>query len=157
MSRRKTTAGQPKIQREVKTEERTVIQERIRTKLSLVFVGVLALESAAFVQMLGVDKQSFDVPLFITLACFAISLPTLGLSIYVLELERLYGNTLKFKHEDTLAAISLTSGFFGIIGIFAHFSILLGALFFIVTLISFLAWFSFELQVRRRLFNKKCK
>jgi len=95
--------------------------------------GTLGVGVVTVIQLLQLD--SLDVPLWVSLVCFATSLPILSMSIFILSME------LEHTRMPTKPLGVLVSGwagpiisFIGIAAIFWHFHYLAGVLFIVISL-----------------------
>jgi hypothetical protein len=96
----------------------------------LLFWGALGAEVVAFTQLLGRDQ--LDIPLTVSLYCFALSLPflVLGIMLFIfasrarLPDRGIAGRVLLLSH-----LLGLLPAFIGLVSLFCHFSALAALLF----------------------------
>ena len=95
--------------------EREVFEIDRLTSTSMVAISV-------FVVIQLLQLNSLDLALYISLFCFALCLPTMAISVMILNIEQFHKIKTRPKSIDRFGMIGLLAGFVGIAAVFYHFS-----------------------------------
>ena len=107
---------------------------------NLLFVGLAGFISVALIQLLTIELNSIDLWLAVALYSFSVALPLC--IFFILTTDSQFGSAQNKEPAPAprwyfiLSILTVLTGFLGITALFAHFSLLLGLVFLITSVLA---------------------
>lgn len=104
-----------------------VTEDYLKSERSL-YTGLLGVSIVSMIELLG--ASSIGMALIASISAFALAIPLLCFSLYVVMQEAKYTYSVQPWYLDSANAVGVLAAYCGLLALFCHFSVAMGILFF---------------------------